>query len=471
MHFCPISHMGLAASANVGHLKATRHTQQCRVRTSPNPSSGATPLDAIDRDWIVEQLRSLIAIPSIGGSTAEVQVQEWLADRWADEGLRVDRWSIPVESLQQDPNFPGMEVARSAGVGVLAQWAGNGDGPVLLINGHTDVVPPGDLSAWSGDPFTARLLEGPDGSERIVGRGAADMKAGLVAAWAAVRALRQAGVRLRGTVAIAPVCGEEDGGLGTYALLQHLADGGIKPEYCVVPEPTSLDIIPANGGALTFRLTVRGRATHASRRSEGVSAVTAFLPILQSLQDFEGRRNISVDPLMQRWPIAYPLSIGTVQAGDWASTVPDLLIAEGRYGVALGEDVATARADFEQVVAAACADDPWLRDHPVEVQWWGGQFAPGRTDPDHPLIGATARIHRQLLNSTPEVYGGPYGSDLRLLTGIGGIPTIQYGPGDSKVAHAPDEWVAIDEVVDCARVLAALIIDRCHLADAAGDAK
>lgn len=415
----------------------------------------------VDRDWITATLQALIAIPSVGGSPAELQIQDWLAERWAEEQLQVDRWGIALTELQDDPAFPGMEVARTTAVGVLAEWRGTGTGPTLLFNGHTDVVPPGDLAAWSGDPFTPRLVPGPDGRQRLVGRGAADMKAGLVAAWAAVRAVRSSGIPLAGNVLLAPVSGEEDGGLGTYALLKHLAVRQIQPDWCVIPEPTSLDIIPANGGALTFRLTVHGRATHASRRTEGVSALTAFLPVMQALEDLERQRNTNVDPLMQRWPIAYPLSIGTVQAGDWASTVPDLLTAEGRYGVALGESVDQARADFEAVVATACATDPWLREHPVQVQWWGGQFAPGRTDPDHPVVHAVQRAHEQLLTGSPQVYGGPYGSDLRLLTGFGNIPTLQYGPGDSKVAHAPDEWVDLDEVVDCARVLAALIVDVC----------
>lgn len=435
--------------------------QECRV-TSPRPVQQFDQLDsAVDRAWITAQLQELIAIPSIGGSAAELQIQDWLAERWADEQLQVDRWEVPLQTLQAESTFPGMEVERTAAIGVLAQWGGTQAGPTLLFNGHTDVVPPGDLAAWQGDPFEPRLMDGPDGTVRIVGRGAADMKAGLVAAWAALRAVRDCGIDLAGNVLLAPVSGEEDGGLGTYALLKRLAERDIQPTCCVVPEPTSLDIIPANGGALTFRLTVQGQATHASRRTEGVSALTAFLPVLAALEDFERERNANVDPLMQRWPIAYPLSIGTVQAGDWASTVPDLLTAEGRYGVALGESVEQARADFEAVVASACAGHTWLREHPVQVQWWGGQFAPGHTDPDHPVVHAVLRAHQQLLSGTPQIYGGPYGSDLRLLSGLGNIPTIQYGPGDSKVAHAPDEWVALDEVVDCARVLARLIVDTC----------
>ncbi len=283
------------------------------------------------------------------------------------------------------------------------------------------------------------------------------MKAGVVAMWAAVRAVKEAGVPLRGDVVLAPVSGEEDGGLGTFALLRH----GVTADMCVVPEPTSMDVMPANGGALTFRLTVRGLATHAARRTDGVSAIEKFYPVLEALRELESRRNAEVDVVMQRWPLAYPLSIGTVHAGDWASTVPDLLTAEGRLGVALGETNAQARAALESAVAQACARDPWLAAHPVEVTWWGGQFASGRTPADAPVISLVSEVQRSLRGRDPEVYGGPYGSDLRLLVGIGGIPTVQWGPGDAGVAHSADEWVAMDEVLDTARGLVRLILTVC----------
>lgn len=415
-----------------------------------------TPSLAIDEDALLAELHELLLFPSMGGTAAELQVQDYLARAWAADGLRVDRWDVDVEALVRDEQFPGQEVDRSAAVGLTATLEGDGTGPTLLLNGHTDVVPPGDLASWGGDPFVPRTM-GVDGRESIVARGSCDMKAGVAAMWAAVRAVQKSRTPLRGTVVLAAVCGEEDGGLGTFALLRH----GVTADLCVIPEPTSLDIMPANGGALTFRLTVRGRATHASRRTEGVSAIDKLLPIMAALADLEARRNVDVDPLMQRWALAYPLSIGVVHAGDWASTVPDLLTAEGRLGVALGETVEHARLEFEVAVAQACAADAWLADHPVEVTWWGGQFASGRTAPESSVIALTDAAHSAVLGGTPDLYGGPYGSDLRLLTGLGGIPTIQYGPGDARAAHAPDEWVAIDEVVDCARVLTRLILDVC----------
>ena len=420
--------------------------------STPSP----TPVPGIDEDALVRDLTELLGIPSVSGSADEVHVQDWLARRWADEGLAVERWDIDMGATLADPRFPGQEVERTAAVGVTATLAGDGTGPVLMLNGHTDVVPPGDIDAWSGDPFSPRMTT-VDGRESLVARGACDMKAGVVAMWAAVRAVQQAGVPLRGSVVLAPVSGEEDGGLGTFSLLRH----GVSADYCVITEPTELGIVPANGGALTFRLTVRGRAAHASMRTSGVSTIEKFIPIYRALETLEAQRNADVDPLMSRWPVAYPLSIGTVQAGDWASTVPDLLIAEGRQGVAIGETVEEARAALEDAVARACAADPWLAENPVEVTWWGGQFASGRTPADSPIIASVASAHAEVLSEQPELYGGPYGSDLRLLTGIGGIATVQYGPGHPFAAHTPDEWVAIEETIDCARVLTRLIVDIC----------
>lgn len=414
----------------------------------------ATP--PIDEDALVTDLMDLLAIPSVSGSPDEVEVQAWIAARWRDEGLDVDRWDIDLPSITADPQFPGMEVERRHAIGVTATLRGDGSGPTLLLNGHTDVVPPGDLDAWDADPFIPRTAT-VDGQARVIARGACDMKAGVAAMWAAVRAVQRSGVALRGDVVLAPVSGEEDGGLGTFALLRH----GVTADMCVVPEPTSLNVMPANGGALTFRLTVRGLATHAARRTEGISAIEKFYPVLQALQALEQRRNAEVDVVMRRWPLAYPLSIGTIHAGDWASTVPDLLTAEGRLGVALGESAEQARAELEATVAEASAADPWLRDHPVEVTWWGGQFASGQTPSDSPVIGLVAGLQRELGAREPEIYGGPYGSDLRLLQGIGGIPTVQYGPGEANAAHAPNEWVPLDEVVTTARVLTAMILRVC----------
>lgn len=412
-----------------------------------------------DPTMLHRHLDPLLRIPSLGGSPAETHAQEAMADYLADMGLEVHTWAMDLEHLMAQPDFPGMEVTRSQGLGVLAIWRGSGNAPALMLNGHTDVVPPGDISAWDHDPF-APHHQVVDGEPAVIARGACDMKGGLIAACEAIRSLRTAGLTPRGDIVIAPVIGEEDGGLGTYALIRE----GLPQFYpepfqgAIIPEPTDMAIIPANAGALTFRLRVFGSAIHASRRSDGVSAVDKFYPILTALQELEQRRNSAVDPLMSRWKIAYPLSVGTVHAGDWASTVPDLLRAEGRYGVALGEDTRTAQQEFEDCIAEVCASDPWLAEHPVEVQWWGGQFASGQTDPQAPILDYLRQAHAAHSGTVPDHYAAPYGSDLRLLVGMASIPTVQYGPGDAVVAHAPNEYVTDKQLLQTHDVVAEMVV-------------
>jgi len=395
----------------------------------------------IDTDRLRSDLDALLRFPSVAGTPAESDVQLWLAERFAADGFVVDTVTEPVRHL--DPQFPGMEVPRETITTVLARWPGTGGGPTILFNGHTDVVPPGD--GWQHDPFEPQWIADADGI-RVIARGACDMKAGIAAAWAAILAAPP----LRADVIIAPVSAEEDGGAGTF----HALRNGLHADMCIIPEPTGLALVPANAGALTFRITVPGAAVHASRRTAGTSAIEKFWPIMAALREFEAERNVNTDALTHRWDIPYPLSIGRVSAGNWASTVPDVLVAEGRYGVAIGESVAAARIAFEQCVAHACLTDPWLRDHPATVEWWGGQFASGHTDTDAEVIRELQSAHAAVTGYQAELFAAPYGSDLRLLTQIGGIPTVQYGPGDSAVAHAPNEYVDFNEVVACATVFA-----------------
>ncbi|HEX7186785.1 MAG TPA: ArgE/DapE family deacylase [Actinomycetes bacterium] len=423
----------------------------------------ARVLDEVDAAAVSaeERLAELVRVPSVGGTDAEHEIQAMLATELTLAGLEVDHWRLPLDELLAEPDFPGVEVERTEAWGLVGRLPGRSDGsagsdgPALMLNAHVDVVPTGDLAAWSRpDPFSGQVVDG-----ELHGRGACDMKAGLVAALTVVAAVRRAGAPLRGDLLVACVPGEEDGGLGTYATLRR----GWRADCAVLPEPTGLDIVPANGGALTFRLRVTGLATHASRRTEGVSAVSKLVPLLAALDRLEASRNADVDPLLARWPIAYPVSIGRVEAGNWASTVPDLLVAEGRLGVALDEPVDAARQSLEDAVAEVCAEDPWLGEHPVTVEWWGGQFASGRLPADNDLAARMGRAHDRAGGGPQEVWGAPYGSDLRLLAAAG-VPTLHYGPGDSALAHAADERVPLAELHTATRALALLALDVCGLA-------
>ncbi|MGI5270536.1 ArgE/DapE family deacylase [Nonomuraea sp. CA-218870] len=406
-------------------------------------------LDAIDESDAVNLLAETVRVPSITGTDAESELQHHFAGLLTEAGMDVDVWKLDLDDLRGRDGFPGTEAPRAEGYGVVGVTGGDGV-PALALQGHVDVVPVGDLAKWEGsDPFAARIS-----GDVLHGRGACDMKAGLVANVAVARAVRRAGIRLTRPLAVHCVVSEEDGGLGAFGTLAR----GHTAEAAVITEPTGGKVITANAGALTFRLEVAGRAAHGGARLEGVNAIEVFWPVFEAIRRLEAERNRDVPAVFAGNPLPYPIEVGTVRAGDWASTVPDLLVAEGRLGVLLDEDPAAARAAFEEAVRSAA--HPWLRENPPVVTWPGGQFASGRLPAGHPLLAEVRRAVADTGGAALQEAAAPYGSDLRLYAG-GGIPTLHYGPGDVRFAHAPREQVALKEFLDTIRALAVLTVRRC----------
>jgi acetylornithine deacetylase len=409
-------------------------------------------LGAIDEKTAVELLNDLLALPSTPGSDAECEIQHVLADRMQQLDLDVDLWPLDLPALSSAPGFPGADADRSQAWGLVATSAAAADVPALILQGHVDVVPPGDTTRWQSSPFTPRMV-----GHRIHARGACDMKAGVVANLSAVAAVKAAGISTRRSFALHSVIGEEDGGLGAFATLRR----GHTGSACIITEPTGGTLVTANAGALTFTLRVPGLATHGSTSYAGCSAINCYLAIHRALAELEEQRNVDVEPLMHEYPIAYPISIGRVSAGDWPSSVPDRLVAEGRMGVRIQEDPAQARLELEETVAKACAQHPFLQDVPVTVSWSGGQFAGGRLPAGHPLRHCVADAHADATRTErPRERGAPYGSDLRLYAGQG-IPTLHYGPGDVRLAHGPNELVDVRELLDVTRALTLTILRQC----------
>ncbi len=404
-------------------------------------------LSLVDEDWLLDTLAGLVAIPSWEGR--ERPAQEYVADVLAQLGLDLDVWEIDEAALSRHPDYT-TEIARTDPLGVVGMMKSADAGPVLVLNGHVDVVPPGDRERWTSPPFEMDVRGG-----RVYGRGVLDMKGPLVAGLAGVRAVLDSGAALRGSLLVQSVIGEEDGGLGTLAavLRGHVGDGAI------VLEPTRLEVATAQAGALNFRLTVPGRAAHGAMRHEGVSALENFMLLYQDLMGFEAERNAAVtEPRLAGYPSPYPICIGTVRGGEWASSVPETVRAEGRFGVAVQEDVTAARTAFEARVAACCEGHDFLRDHPARVDWWGGQFAPCDTPADAAIVTAVRGAARDLGLGGSGLVGVPYGSDLRHLVNAGRTPGVLFGPGDVTGAHRDNESIALRDLVDGARAVALSIL-------------
>jgi acetylornithine deacetylase len=404
----------------------------------------------IDRDRLIDDLQTLVRIESVTGS--EEVVVDWAAGALQDLGLAVEVVRPDLETFQADPAWPGEEVPRLSLPVVIGRAGREGGGPRLILSGHLDVVPPGDPGTWSADPWAAEI----DDEGRLFGRGACDMKGGVAAILAAVRSIG-AGVlhRLDGELLVVLVPSEEDGGQGTLAAIRAGATG----DMAVITEPSRLDVVVAHAGAITFRLTVPGRAAHASQRREGVSALDKLFVLTRALEADEASRNgVETDPLMTALGLPYPTIIGIVEGGEWASTVLDKVVAYGRYGVRLGQTPIEAEADLRAAVSAACADDDFLREHPAAVEITGGRFGSARVPSDHPLPVGLADVAEPILGRCPALLGEPYGADMQMFVNHGGTPCVIFGPGDVRVAHSANEHVPLDEVEACARVLATWVM-------------
>lgn len=407
--------------------------------------------DAVDPAGLAVDLAALVRMPSVTG--AEDAIAARLADRLEALGMAVEVFHPDPADIRADPAWPGEEVARATLPVVLAR-AGRPGGRRIVLSGHTDVVPVGDRSAWSRDPFSGEIVDG-----ELHGRGACDMKGGVASILGALRALRDTGalVRLGGELVVALVPSEEDGGQGTLAAIRAGATG----DMAVITEPTGLDVVVAHAGAITFRLTVPGRAAHASRRLEGVSALANLQALVAALEADEARRNAAeTEPLMTSLGMPYPTMVGRVAGGEWASSVMDRVVAEGRYGVALGQTTAEAEAELRACIARACAADPFLCEHPATVEVTGARFAPSRVADDHPLPSGLAAVAAAVTGREPARTGVPYGCDMRLFVNEGATPCVVYGPGDVRLAHGPGERVPLAEVEACARVLAAWVVEE-----------
>lgn len=399
------------------------------------------------RNELVAFAQSLVQSPSLPGE--EGPVQELVATQLRAVGLETRILPVRFDLLRDHPAFGDDGFSPDGRVDVIGRWAGTGGGAALILNGHVDVVAPGDPALWSDPPWSGIERDG-----WLHGRGSCDMKSGLAAGIFALVVLQDLAWRPRGDITVESVTGEESGGCGTLAAIVD----GIRADGAVLLEPTGLALCPVQSGALTFRLVVPGRAAHGAMRQHGVSAIELFSRLHTAILGLERERHgLAGTDLYDDPDYVAPVSIGTIHGGEWHSTVPEQVVAEGRFGVFPGESVETARQALEDRVREAALEDAWMLEHPPRVEWFEGQFESGSTPADHSLVIELAQAHRTVLGGEPRIRGVPYGSDLRLFTNHANMPAVLYGPGDVRFAHAVNERIRIDEIVDAVTVLAAFI--------------
>lgn len=407
-----------------------------------------------DRDEIIAALQRLVRIPSVTGE--EGAVQNVVAELMRDAGLEVDVWEPTAAELAPYAEHVGEFTTLAGRPNVVGTRRGAGGGRSLILNAHLDVVDAGDPALWQHAQYGGEVIDG-----NLYGRGSCDMKAGYITNHFALETLRRLGVRLRGDVFLESVISEEDGGAGALAtiLRGYRADGGI------ITEPTRLAAIAAQGGSLVFRLTVTGRSAHACVRDEGVSAIDKFWVLHQAMLAFEAERNATIDhPLYAPIANKIPINVGTIRGGNWPSSAPESLVAEGRAGLVPGETLEGFKAEFVAMLMDAAAADPWLRDHPPVIEWFSGQFAPAEVALDEPILGAIRAAHAFTTGAEPAVEAVTYGADMRHFVVFGDTPCIMYGAGDVRLAHFTDEHVPIADVLTAIETIALATAAWCGIA-------
>ncbi|HYI19177.1 MAG TPA: ArgE/DapE family deacylase [Solirubrobacteraceae bacterium] len=396
-------------------------------------------------------LTELVAARTLLGDEADGQAV--MRRAFADMGLEPFEVPLDVAALERHPaGAPfGWDVAGKANV--LADWnpAGAADGRSLILNGHIDIVSPEPVSLWTSDPYGARVED-----EWMYGRGAGDMKSGLVAMIGAVRGLQKLGLAPRARVQLQSVVEEECTGNGALAcvLAGHTADAAI------LTEPTGGAIWNAQVGVLWFQVRVLGAPAHAMEASEGANAIEASYAVIKALRGLEAELNAAPPPPFAEHPHPIHLNVGMIRGGDWPSTVAGECLTHCRLALYPGERVEPLRARIEQTVAAVAASDPVLDGHRVEVLYEGFQCEGYELAPDAPLITALSAASARVTGEEPALFSSTATTDARTFHLYGDTPAVCFGALAERL-HGVDERVHLPSITPTAQALALFIADWC----------
>jgi acetylornithine deacetylase len=335
---------------------------------------------------------------------------------------------------------------------VIGILKGDPDKKSMILNGHVDVVSPEPVDQWQHDPWGAEIED-----NRLYGRGAVDMKAGVIANLFALKALKKAGIDPGGDVMLQSVVEEEaGGGGGTLACLME----GYTADGMIITEPFMMPVI-SHPGILYFRVKIKGLTAHAGHAHLGVNAIGKMMKVYQAMVDLDLQRAAT-----KKFPLYHMvegrschLNIGTLKAGDWVSTVAGFAEMACRISFIPGESMAETKQTVEQVINDVARADDWLKDHLPEVEWFGWHTEPWYQDPADPFIKAVLPCFESVWDQKMEICGTTAGLDNRFSTFFG-FPSLCFGP-DGNNYHSFDEYVELDSLVLTTKAVALSTVEWC----------
>ncbi len=409
-------------------------------------------LAEVDRaaDEIVQFTVDLVRIPTINPPGDEYET----CARFLGDHLRQRQFDVEYIVADSRPEH----TARHPRVNVVASRRGGG-GPVVHLNGHVDVVPPGD--GWTLDPFAGVVRDG-----RIFGRGVCDMKAGLAAAVYAAEAIARAGVTLPGTLEISGTVDEESGG---FAGVAWLAEQGriakARTDYVIIPEPLNVDRISVgHRGVYWFELTLVGRMAHGSMPFLGVSAIDGMTEVLSAIRRelepaLAGR--LTSMPVVPEAARHATINVNAIEGGQPIAGIQTPCVADRCRAIfdrrfLIEETFGLAKAEIDALVKRALSRVPGVEHELRDLM----VVEPVQTPRDSPVVSAVERAIGRVLDRQATLVASPGTYDHKHVARIAGIPhCIAYGPGELELAHQPDESCRIDDLVNATKVLALATLD------------
>jgi acetylornithine deacetylase len=376
------------------------------------------------RDGLVDLLSRLVAIDSVNpslvpGGAGEREIAAFIAG-WARAS------GLEAEVLEATAGRPSVVVCAR----------GRGGGRTLLLCGHVDTVAVNGML----EPHVPRV----DG-DRLYGRGAYDMKAGLAAALIAARDAARLG--LGGDVVVAAVADEEHASLGVQEVL-----GALRADAAIVTEPTELELVVAHKGFVWSEVEVRGRAAHGSRPSLGVDAIVQMGAVLRELGALDAALAGHEHPLLGRGSV----HASTIEGGVELSSYPARCVLGLERRTLPGE----SGADVERELAALL-DRCRVADDAFEAQQRTLLVRePFEVDVGSEVVAVVRAAATAVLGREPRIGGASYWADAAFIAAAG-IPTVMFGPS-GEGAHAAEEWVSLTDTERVARTLTSVAERICR---------
>ena len=399
---------------------------------------------------VIQTLRQLVSMPTLVGKEAEGQ--KYIQGLYSDLGLKVIPFEADYEKVRRHKAFVESGFGFAGRSNIIGIFEGKPSARSLILNGHIDVVSPEPVETWDFPPWEGTIV-----GRKFYGRGACDMKGGLVANYFALKSLLEAGLKPEGTLMLQSVIEEEaGGGGGTLACLLE----GFTADGLVVPEPYP-KITVAMTGVFYFKVKVVGKTAHAGHAHDGVNAIGKMNKIYDALIELDMKRARDKHyPIFEKdYPRSCHLNIGTYSAGDWPSTVAGQAEMQCRISFIPGEEMNEVKQKVQQAINGVASQDEWLSEHPPEVIWFGWQADPWEQDPNDPFVVAFKSCAENVFGTNIQIDGKTSGLDTRFAKYFS-MPALTFGPNGENI-HGTNEYLDLDSLMNCIKVFASFIMEWC----------